>query len=171
MQELEEWKEVVGHPGYMVSNQGRIKSLSKKRLNGSGSWITHDKILQGGIDDGYHKVTLGKTRCKVHRLVMEAFNGAPSDDRINVNHINGIKSDNRPENLEWCTISENTKHAWSTGLCKGHFENRRFDDVETRIIKDCFAEGYNNSQISRYFKCHHSTIARIRNGFQKYLSV
>lgn len=171
MQELEEWKDVVGHPGYMVSNQGRVKSLSKTRFNGSGHWTTKDKILNGIIDGGYHKVTLGRARCRVHKLVMDAFSGPPTDHRTNVNHINGIKLDNRPTNLEWCTASENTKHAWNTGLCKGHFKNRSFDDVETGIIKDCFQEGYNNVQISKYFNCHHSTIARIRNGFQKYLSL
>ena len=54
----------------------------------------------------------------VHRLVCAAFHGECADGKPCVNHINGIKTDNRPENLEWCSRSENNRHAVRLGLTK-----------------------------------------------------
>lgn len=71
---------------------------------------------------GYSRVDLysddGKPHTKkVHRLVAEAFLDC-DPDRDQINHKNGIKTDNRVENIEWCTRSENTRHAYANGLLK-----------------------------------------------------
>lgn len=69
-----------------------------------------NKILSPTPDkDGYLRVNFDKTSTGVHRIVMEVFNPVPNMENLEVNHINQIKTDNRLENLEWCTHEENMK--------------------------------------------------------------
>ena len=112
IQELEGeiWKNVDGYEGrYRVSNLGRVKSL-----------IGNAKILKSSYNRGYVSVLLSNRkiskRARIHRLVAICFLPEPTNDRVFVNHLNGIKDDNRVENLEWCTHLENVSHAVSTGL-------------------------------------------------------
>ena len=120
------WKDVPGYEGlYMVSNFGRVKSLSRLVYNGHCMVKTNDRILiPNTLAKGYSQVTLynGKKRksFQVHRLVGSAF--MPNiNNKPQINHINGNKQDNRLENLEWCNNSENQLHAWRTGLQKPHY--------------------------------------------------
>ncbi len=71
------------------------------------------------ITGGYYMVHLRKdgltVPCKIHRLVAEAFIG-PAPEGLQVNHRDGVKTNNRAENLEWVTRSENMQHAYAMGL-------------------------------------------------------
>lgn len=113
--------------GYMVSNAGRVLSLK------SASEIRPFKCR-----NGYYSVSLRNGKAKhnrlVHRLVAAAF--VPNDERLpEVNHINGDKTDNRAENLEWCTRKQNMEHASENGLLHTPKRMAHLDDI-TRIAAD-----------------------------------
>lgn len=108
----EEWRPVVGWP-YEVSSQGRVRRASHAR---NGTYI--GRVLRPAcLSTGYLKVMLThgprRKQFSVHRLVAKAFLPGPAKDHVN--HIDSNPQNNRLDNLEWATPSENQRHAFRSG--------------------------------------------------------
>jgi len=141
----EVWKAIPDYEGlYEVSNLGNVKRIVN-RCN-----IPRCKILKNGMKKkGYVQVKLylggmGKNYV-VHRLVALAFLGIPDDPKMQVNHKNGIKDDNRVENLEWVTNAENARHSFDElgrkAACGEDHGYSKLTEAQVIEIRERYARG------------------------------
>ncbi len=168
---MEVWKGIKGYENYEVSNKGRVRSIKYKK-----PYIHKERLNK----DGYVKATLsqdGKQKdFRVHRLVALHFIENPNNLET-VNHINGIKTDNRVENLEWLDRSDQLRHAYKLGLKvsnKGSKSyNASFTDDEVRYIRKVWKprdEQFGAAALSRKFGVWSTTIDDVVN-FKTYTNV
>lgn len=169
------WKDIPGFENiYQASNKGRIKSLTRivkgktefelKKLNGNLITLCKNKA-------GYYRVILCKdgklNYLTVHRIIGLTFIDNPYN-KPTINHINGIKTDNRVENLEWNTMSENTIHAYKNNLAKSNgsrHQKIKVYDLNKNFIGEYISQrecarklNIRQGNISTYFKLNYKKI-------------
>jgi DNA-binding XRE family transcriptional regulator len=151
------WKPIPKYEGlYSVSNLGRVKK--------HGKCLSGNKIMKQNFSHEYLVVGLTdyehiRKTYRVHRLVALTFK-YNDNTSLEVNHINGIKTDNRDINLEWIEHAENSKHMYTSGnVCK----KLKFEDV--REIQRLLCKGeFLQKDIAKKFNVSRSTISEINTG-------
>lgn len=134
------WVDIPGFKNYQASNLGRLRSLPKlvKRV-AKGEFVTKGKVLTPAKDhNGYLRTMINNgsryVTIKAHRIILQSFKPVDNCSTLEVNHINGIKTDNRVCNLEWCTRKENIAHSFSSGLQDRSIEASRKRAKELRKL-------------------------------------
>ena len=158
---MEIWKPIKNYEGiYEISSIGRVRSIERTiyqynpQLNKKIPVIYPKRYLKNDINKGYSRVCLSKNNKQkhffIHQLVAEAFIPNPENKPF-VDHINAIKTDNRVENLRWCTYTENAKF-------KEELKNNKFIAIapdgkitEWYVIAECSRQL--NLQIDGIWRC------------------
>lgn len=162
---MEYWIKANGYSLYEVSNLGRIKTFNWK---GSG----RTKIMKPAKDaSGYLRTVLKSDKgvsktIKVHRVILNSFNPNKDKHLYEVNHKNGIKDDNRIENLEWLTPRENKRHAYENGLhyvLKGEeIGTSKLNEDQVREIREKYKPRvYTRAMLSKEYNVTQATIKDI----------
>ena len=135
----ETWAESKIAPYLEISSTGRARRLRKPLVYKDGrQGFLPAGMLKGTIEKtGYASYSAGGKKYLAHRLVAEAFIPKSAGGVFvysTVNHKNGIKTDNRVENLEWATHKQNNDHARNTGLCKQHGQNTNLSKFSDQLV-------------------------------------
>lgn len=174
--DTEIWKPIPGADGYEASDCGRVRGVDRIVIRRDGKPLrVKGTVLKTTVSNyGYKRCSIvidGKsTRRGVHQVVAAAFLPAPPArigsrrGEFNVNHIDGNKLNNRPENLEYITCSDNVHHARRTGLLnvKGEKNNKAVLSAwQVGEIRQRYANGENQVSLASDYGVNQTTISRI----------
>lgn len=149
-------KDIPNHEGFRCDDRGTV-------------YGKRGKPLIGHVDRcGYHEVLFsenGTTKNHlVHRLILNTFDPRDDSDDLYVNHINGDKLDNRIENLEWCSRSENTKHSYANGLqtkvTNQHGTFKVLCTEQLSAIRELHDAGLIDKEIAKQIGCSRELVSR-----------
>ena len=154
---------VAGYEGrYSITRDGEVWSHPYTRCDGKrrkGIWLRPAVNIYGYKQVVLTKPDKSRRTLSIHRLVATAFLG--DGDGLQVNHKNGIKTDNSADNLEWCTQEENIQHAHRTGLIPSR---RSLSPDQVREVRDLLESGLKQTIISRQLNLEKSLISKINTG-------
>ncbi len=163
---MEEWKPIKDFEHYLVSNMGSIKRLP---INSPGTNTRKEHLFKKFDTSckGYKRVTMGRfgktKRAFVHRIVAEYFIPNPHNHPI-INHKNGVRTDNRVNNLEWCNYSHNSKHGYDFNGRINPLRKLTTKQV-SEIRENVFYSGYfiskNAKEYAKKFNVHLDTIRNV----------
>lgn len=161
------WKTVTGYDGYQISNLGKVKNKKGRLLS---QWVGNN---------GYYNTCLSKdktpTKFLLHRLLATEFINNPNNYKY-VNHIDGVKTNNSLENLEWCTQAHNANHAFhilkahSNSICvgakgsKSMFSKTVFQYSKNGGLINKFGS---TREVTRLLGIDYSSISGVCNGKRK----
>lgn len=171
--EGELWKPMLNYEDlYEVSNLGRIKSVTRNNIDSIGRNVQRRSQIIKSIPKkiGYCFINVyrdGKRyKYNTHKIVALTWIPNP-ENKYTINHINGVKHDNRVENLEWCTVKENVHHAIATGLSKRKGTdntNACLDEKQVVEIRSSYIKKKGNiKKLSEKYKVSTSIISDVVN--------
>jgi len=162
------YKKIPGFDEYLVSRDGKVKSIKVTVNVRKRTKTTVEKELTPFSVHGYMKVNLSNgTKRKsmfVHRLVALTYI-SNDDSKPHINHIDGNKTNNHVSNLEWCTPSENERHSYDVlgKVSQGGLQSKLIG-VDVINIRKMIADGKRNVDIAKEYNVHPSIISNIKRG-------
>lgn len=163
MMEIEDWLDYNPDTGELVFKRSNSKGRKWNR--------SHPNKIAGNLDEkGYIRLWYEGRHQRAHRIIALKFIPNP-DNKPEINHKNGIKHDNRLNNLEWCTTSENIQHSFDTGLNVGIKRdcqvNMKISSEDVETIRKVFVKGsktYGARALAREYNVSHTCILNALKG-------
>lgn len=160
-------KAIPGYPDYLATEDGKVFSVKRNK------WLKNTLMTIGYYATTLRDANNNQKTVYVHRIVAMTYLENP-ENKATVNHINGIKTDNRIENLEWATYSENSKHAHKMGLNYISKSNREqtaknIKGMSSKIVLDTQTGIFYNSarEAAKALNVNSNTLHGRLNGHKK----